>query len=372
MNVPKSIFEYILTKHGDAMLFVFWLIFTFLIFASAFLMVAILSRLAKISDAKKKKKLRNIFEIIIIQMLDNPGSALVQANILREFEQKFLKNRFQKQILVDELLKAHKGLEGELATKIQDLFKSLGLDHFCFQKLNSASWDVKAAGINELREMQITEAIPSISKMVADKEFIVRGNAQLALLELQDKRESISFLANLTYELSEWEQLRLYESLKSRGNHKHDSFKSLFHSKNISVVMFGVRMSGYFGCHNDLSELSKLSEHPSEEVRLQTIKTLRLLGDFELESHLVQQFYRETPQVKAVILDYLRGIGYNSIQLFLDGLTSHNHQLSLKAAFCLKRGFDEQVLNPILSELKFTEMELRRLQHAEDQRLPMV
>ncbi|MDP2189528.1 MAG: HEAT repeat domain-containing protein [Sphingobacteriaceae bacterium] len=370
MNTLKSLSEYALYNHGASMLFIFWLIFSFLILACTFLIVTIFSRLSKISDSRKSKKLKAVFELIILQMLEEPETALLKAEFEKSFKKKYLKNRFQKQLLVDELVAVHKGLEGELANSIQQLFRKLKLDQYCLQKLGSSSWEVKAAGINELREMQITEAMPLIAKMVLDKEFLVRGNAQLALLELQNSRESISFLKDLSYQLSDWEQLRLHESLKSRGNTKHDSFKTLYNSDNASVIIFGIRMSSYFGCHQDIAALTLLSTHHNEEIRFQSIKALRKLGDFEAESMLAQRFSSETIKVRIAILDYLRGTGYNSLQLFLDALTSSDHQLSLMAAFGLRGGYDPAFLSSLLAGLNLSEEVLLRLKHAEDPRLP--
>lgn len=370
MNVLKSLAEYALTQHGPGMLFIFWLIFSFLFLACAFLMVTILSRIAKISDAKKAKKLQEVFESLILDMLDDSKNKLANTTEVVLFKRKYLKNRYQKQLLIQQLVSIHKGLEGTLAIKIQDLFKRLSLDQFCLQKLNAASWDVKAAGINELREMRIKEAIPRIEALVSNKEFLVRGNAQLALLELRDNKDSISFLANLTFQLSDWEQLRLHESLKTRGGSKHSSFSTLFISSNKSVVIFGIRMASYFGCHGDIPEITKLSHHPNEEIRFQSIRALRKLGDYEAEKDLVNRFATETLKVRIAILDYLRGTGYHSFQLFLDALTSKDHQLSLMAAFGLKGGYDPPFLNKLLMGLELSEDVRLRLAHAEDPRLP--
>lgn len=369
MNALKNLSEYALVHHGQGMLFIFWLILTFFIFAASFLFLTLISRIAKISDAKKEVKLKAIYESLILEMMeeDNPHS---NNPIQASFQRKYLKNRFQKQILVDELVTIHKGLEGELAQRIRQLFKKLALDQFCFQKLGSGRWEVKAAGINEIREMQIYEAIPLVEKMVFDKEFLVRGNAQLALLELKEERDSVGFLATLGYALSDWEQLRLHESLKARGETKHDSFQVLFNAKHPSVIIFGIRMSSYFGCINDIPSLTELSKHPIEEIRYQSIKALRKLGDFEAESDLEKRFATETIKVQTAILDYLRGTGYNSLQLFLDALTSKDHQLSLMAAFGLKRGYDPSFLEPLLKGLQLSEAVRLCLKHAEDPRLP--
>lgn len=370
MNVLKSLSEYALANHGQGMLFIFWLIFSFLFLAGIFLVVTLLSRIAKISDARKSRKLIAVFELVILQMLEDPNAALIKIDFQKSFKKKYLKNRFQKQLLVNELVSVHKGLEGELATSIQHLFKKLALDQFCFQKLNSGNWEIKATGINELREMRIKEATPFIAKMVSDKEFLVRGNAQLALLELQENRESIFFLANLEYVLSDWEQLRLHESLKTRGEAKHESFKALFTTNNTSIVIFGIRMASYFGCHSDIPALTLLITHQNEEIRYQSIKALRKLGDFEAEADLVHRFTVESVKVKMAILDYLRGTGYHSLQLFLDALNSKDHQLSLMSAFGLKGGYNREILDPILQGLNLSEAVLLRLKHAEDPRLP--
>ena len=369
MNVLKSLSEYALANHGHGMLFIFWLIFTFLFLAACFLILTLLSRISKISDVKKEIKLKSIYEVLILDVMEEEHGK-VKSIENRSFQKEHLSTRFQKQLLVNELVAVHKGLDGALAERIRQLFKMLELDQFCLQKLNSGRWEVKASAINEIREMQISEAIPLIEKLVFDKEFLVRGNAQLALLELKEERDSIGFLAGLGYALSDWEQLRLHESLKARGETKHDSFQLLFDAKHPSVIIFGVRMSSYFGCIQDIPALTQLSKHPNEEIRYQSIKALRNLGDFEAESDLEKRFESETIKVKTAILEYLQGTGYNSLQLFLDALTSKDHQLSLMAAFGLKRGYDPSFLEPLLKGLQLSEAVHLCLKHAEDPRLP--
>ncbi len=369
MNALKTLSEYALSNHGSGMLFIFWLIFTFLILAACFLIVTLLSRISKISDLKKETELKAIYEALVLGVMEEEKGMLTPSE-KSAFQKKYLRNRFQKQLLVDELVALHKGLDGVLANRIQQLFITLDLDKFCLEKLRSGRWEIKASGINEIREMQISEAIPLIEKLVFDSEFLVRGNAQLALLELREERDSVGFLANLGYALSDWDQLRLHESLKARGETKHDSFQMLFSAKHPSVIIFGIRMSSFFGCIYDIPALTQLSQHPNEEIRYQSIKALRNLGDFEAESDLEKRFQYETIKVKTAILEYLRGTGYNSLQIFLDALTSKDHQLSLMAAFGLKRGYDPSFLEPFLKGLQLSEAVRLCLKHADDPRLP--
>lgn len=353
--------------YGGGMVFIFWLIFTFLFFALLFLVMTLLSRFAKDSDAKFVLDLNTYFEDRLLGLLYGVNDKPREQNLV-EIKLK-QSTRFQKQLLADIMVRLGKGLSGGMADEIQQLYRNLGLDKYSIGKLKAANWSVQASAISELREMQVVEAIPQIRRLLNHRISLVRSNAQLALLELEAENDRLNVFEQINYPLTSWDQLRLYESLKSRNGDKIDSFSRLFGLKNHSIVVFGIRMSANFGCSRDIPLLQELCTHRDAEIRTEAILALTRLGDYLFQEILADQFEVEEIQVQRAILQYLMYTGYDDISFFKHTLLNSDHQVSMQAAKALAQinpeGFPEAYVAAYQS---MPEVAIRLL-HAADRRL---
>jgi len=353
--------------YGGGMVFIFWLIFTFLFFGLLFLTMTLLSRFAKDADARFVSDLNSYFEDRLLGLLYGMNEKSREQNI-QEIRIK-QKTRFQKQLLADTMVRLGKGLSGGLSKEVQELYRILDLDAYSLGKLKAMNWSIQASGINELREMQVVEAVPTIRKLLNHRLALVRSNAQLALLELENADDRLAVFEQINYPLSAWDQLRLHESLKSRNGANIDSFSRLFGLQNQSIVIFGIRMSAFFGCSRDIHSLQQLSSHADARVRTEAIMALTRLGDYLLQQNLADQFEVEENQVQKAILQYLMYTGFDKLSFFKNALTHTDHEVSLQAAKALAQlqpvGFPERYAE----EFKEIPEVVARLLHAADRRL---
>lgn len=353
--------------YGQGMVFIFWLILIFLFVALVFLLMTLLSRFAKDADARFVSELNSYFEDRLLGLLYGMNGKSREQN-LQEISLK-QKTRFQKQLLADTMVRLGKGLSGGLAKEVQQLYRTLGLDRYSIGKLKAMNWSIQASGINELREMQVAEAIPSIKKLLNHRVSLVRSNVQLALLEMEVDEDRLAVFEQINYPLSTWDQLRLHESLKSRNGANIESFSRLFELQNQSIVIFGIRMSAFFGCSRDIPMLQALATHNDIAIRTEAIDALTRLGDYLLQESLADQFEVEEIRVQKAILHYLMYTGFDKLSFFKNALLHPDHEVSLQAAKAIAQlqpaGFPE------LYVAEFNELPTvtERLLHAADRRL---
>lgn len=353
--------------YGKGMVFIFWLIFLFLFSALVFLLMTLLSRFAKDADARFTRDLQQYYEERLLGLLYGVSNKS-HTELMEEIKLK-LKTRFQQQILTDMMMKLGKGLSGKLSDDLQQLFRQLGLHQYSIGKLKAVNWSIQASGISELREMHIKEATAVIRTLLNHRVALVRSHAQLALLELEMEGDRLAVFEQIAYPLTDWDQLRLHESLKSRNGDKIESFNRLFHLSNHSIVVFAIRMSAFFGCSRDIPALQELSGHDHLEIRTEAILALTRLGDYQMQELLAVQFEGEEPAVQKAILQYLMYTGYDVSSFFEQALLHESHEISLQAARALAVirpvGFPESLIERFAQRPEAVAC----IQHAADRRL---
>ncbi|MFN3528375.1 MAG: HEAT repeat domain-containing protein [Bacteroidia bacterium] len=359
---------------GDAdagLLLIFGAISGFLLLAAMFLLITLLSRIAKTADERKQHTLKQIFEDFIMNALygDKQVQEISLPMVINPFKRKYLRTRFQQQLMTTELVNLGKGLDGEIMQNLIELFYRLDLNMMCLQKLRSKNWHIVAEGIAELREMRVHEALPKIITLINHPEKSVRNEVQLAVLEMGESANRMDAFLEINYNLTQWEQIRLHESLKSRGRRSIVSFSNLYNAHNPDVCRFGMRMSAYFGMTNDIPALQQYVHHKVEALRIESIHALTHLGDFQIQEALAQQFSHETEAVRKEILHYLTGSGFESLQLFLDALTGESREISLAAARSLLHSYPSKFIQELIDGLQLNEAIRARIAHVSDSRL---
>lgn len=353
-------------RFGAGWLFILKIVLFFLVMAILFLVLSVFSRLGKLRDSEIKVKRQAIFQNFLLDFLYGEleiGRANFDIPTVKAIRKKYLTTRFNVQLLIDEIVNLHKGLSGETAMRLQELFHHFELDHYCMAKLKAKSWQVKAGGINELREMRIVGAKNEIERLVNHPVQNVRSNAQIALLELDQSESRLNFFENLSFGLTEWDQLRLYESLKSRSGNHVKSFTILFRSENLDIVRFGIRMSNYFGCTSDIGDLKAILEHDDINIRREAIIALTQLGDFESHETLGSRFWGENATIQLLIIKYLEKIQIMDFRLLKHALFDPDYTLSMEAAYQINEHFIEQKAS-LISPLPESHPIRQRFAHA--------
>jgi HEAT repeat protein len=219
---------------------------------------------------------------------------------VRKDLEEIAENRFDRQLLIDQMIDLCINLKGEIKETIKDLYLNLGLKEDSLKKVYSKKWHEHVKGIRELAYMNIREASEKILESLNSSNEIVRMEAQIAMVRLSDENP-YQFLHYLEKPLALWEQVTLHELL-IQHNLEVPAFEDWFKSENLSVVMFALEMTSWFKQVSSGDAIMGLFEHEDENVRN---TAFRVSGEIELARALpaMKQVYEnETYKNKMEIL----------------------------------------------------------------------
>ncbi|MEN8227080.1 MAG: HEAT repeat domain-containing protein [Bacteroidota bacterium] len=190
-------------------------------------------------------------------------------------------NKFNRQILIDQMIDLSINLKGEIKEVIKKLYLLLGLKKDSLAKAYSRKWHENVKGFRELAFMNIREANEKILESINSSNEILRMEAQIALVSLSDDNP-YHFLHFMEKPLAIWEQITLHELLIQNDLNVPD-FKQWFESENISVLIFALEMVSWFKQKGAGWAVIRLFEHENDEVRRAAYK---VSGDIKLKSSL--------------------------------------------------------------------------------------
>lgn len=209
-------------------------------------------------------------------------------------------SRFNRQILIDQMIDLSINLKGEIKEVIRDLYLKLGLKEDSLTKAYSRKWHENVKGFRELAFMNIREANEKIIESLNSNNEILRMEAQISMVSLSDENP-YHFLHLMEKPLAVWEQITLHELL-IQHNLKVPAFKQWLKSENLSVVKFALEMVSWFKQKGVGKDVIGLFEHEDEDVRHTAIN---VCGDIKLKSSLpaMKKIYeRESYKNKLEIL----------------------------------------------------------------------
>lgn len=211
---------------------------------------------------------------------------------------------FRRQVLIDQMIDVSVNLRGETAKKLVSLYKFLNLDKDSVNRAKSRKWHLKIKGFRELAFMDIRDANAEIYKALNSSNEILRMEAQIALVRLNDSNP-FGFLSHLTRPFSLWEQITLHEMMV-----QHDieapAFSQFLNSPNDTVVMFALRMIREFKQIDAEAGLTEMLGHPSSDVRHLAVQ---VAGDLRLTSTLIIMKHMYKNQDYRICLEIVRSMG---------------------------------------------------------------
>lgn len=274
-------------------------------------------------------KWRKIISLLIQNCLfSDEGEAIVIPSGI----QKLLKRKYFRGVLIQELVQARKGFSGEAGVNLLTLYEQLDLRRLSLEKLESPQWYVKAQGIQELAHTDQHGELDKIYKLTNDRNELVRMEAQLAVVQLSGF-EGLKFLENLTYQLSDWQQVNLLSEL--RGVHQSSSagVDGWLSSNHDSVVIFALKLICIYQHFELYSSVVRCLSHSNAKVRFQAITTLKEIYTEETESELMDSYRSEDLQNKLKILVVLTEIGTKQILPFLfSEMSNESNRVKMEAA----------------------------------------
>ncbi|MBW6496777.1 MAG: HEAT repeat domain-containing protein [Bacteroidales bacterium] len=265
-----SLWQKFVTRYQQASLKVKILvgIVVYLIFSLTLLLLFILiNRTIKTRERKQASNIKSIYQDELTNFLFGEED--------QTFEFTGINHEINRDIFINELLSLHNNLFGEAANRLRDLYFNLELYKDSLRKVNYRNWSLKAKGFRELAQMDVKDANRNIAKYINSRNEMLRMESQQALVKLNEE-DPLGFLDDLKYELTEWEQVNILDTLDYHQIYI-ESFDRWMTSENDSVVIFATRLAGHYKHIHSWPQVLNLLEHKNPKVRQFAIKTLDLL-----------------------------------------------------------------------------------------------
>jgi len=229
----------------------------------------------------------------------------VQAKVLIH---QMLKNPVNRKMVSEILMDLQADLSGDAKQRLIKIFQHYGLHQDAIKRLKSIRWEVVCRGINELTQMQVNGAFIHIRKFINDNRSIVRKQAQVATVAL--KHEGINyFLDTATCKISEWQQLKLLETLQSLDNYTPPHFRLWLTSKNKFVVLFALRLIKSYKQDDAMESILKLVKHRDDFIKVEAIDCLRAFEIREALPLFKAVYWMCQSRVKLVLLAAIGHLG---------------------------------------------------------------
>ncbi len=227
---------------------------------------------------------------------------------------------FKRVILADEMKDLMVNLSGDAADKMRDLYYKLNLDVDSEMRVFSSKWHIKVKGFRELAFMNIRRVNHEIIRCLQNRNPIVRMEAQLALVRLNDE-DRFSFLDHIKRPFTLWEQINVQEMIIAHNLELPD-FSRWLNSPNRTVILFALRMINVFEQRRVWEKIIPLLEYPDEEIRGMAIFVLGRLKVREALPQFKHIYKNETYENCLAILQAMRNMPdelvLNFLKLVLD------------------------------------------------------
>ena len=260
------------------------------------LIVILLHRRHLEQEEKIRQYLMEKYQGLIVDYLFGTTSAEEFRSIARD--------RFSRQVLIDQMIDVSINLKGEESQKLIGLYKYLGLDRDSIARARDYRWHKKIKGFRELAFMDIKDAIDSMRKALNSSNEILRMEAQISLVRLSDQ-DHFEFLSHLKRPFSLWEQITLHDMII-----QHEipvpTFSKWLVSDNDSVAIFALRMIKEFRQIEAEDEVRQAMAHSSAEVRFTAVQ---VAGDMGFVSALETMKKMYKTQDYRICLEIVRSMG---------------------------------------------------------------
>ena len=303
-NLPESMAKWInrsisITYESTMAFILVCLIFYFIISIILIILVILLNNVSRTIKERKYRRLRAYLQSNLMDFAFNHDLGAF-ANIA------CYRRRSKRIILIDEIMKMQKDVSGEAYKSIRDTYIALQLDRVSNSKIMRRRWPKKIEGMREISDMDVRSALPIIDRYPASGNELLRSEAQIAIVRLNDK-DPFYFLDNFNEHLTRFEQLKIF-NIVNRYNIAVPDFSRWFASQNNSVVKFSIKMAVLYNQGYAEKQLVKLLNHDNPEVRLEVYKAIGTLELVDCDKRLMDIYPDEFDYNKLAILQALQKI----------------------------------------------------------------
>jgi len=280
------------------------------------------------------------------------------------------KSRFERQVLIDEILELRKSLSGNAVHVLGATYFSLKLHKDSRKKLHSIYWATRAQGIRELSVMNYQYAVPWISVFLSSSNRVLREESVMALVRIRSSN-SFRFLEIYRGEITPWMCINIHHHLQTWDSRNLPQFSRWFSSKNESVILFCLKMARDFGQTQAIPQILELCRHTRKEIAADAIDSIRQLEAFEYRDEVVKltHAHHNDPWLLSKVIRCLGDIGVpeKDLEIVLPYLNHKDYEVRFQSARSLtKLGFSLQQL----TSLEVSESAKKIITHVSDPLLP--
>ena len=211
------------------------------------------------------------------------------------------------------------------------IISALGIVEHLEAKFDSRSNSEKIDAFQEAFVLDLNKFDSKVLRYAYSKNKLIRSEARNSYLALSTN-DPYRFFDEFDRDLSKWDQIELMQYLalqKERGN-LEGLGKWINYSKNDSLVVFLIKMVGFFKQKGINEILIEKLEDDNEYVRAEAINTLGELNISETEQNLIDRYYTEPEICQVAIVKTIKKFNTGKSLNFLQEIFSDSNNTDTK------------------------------------------
>lgn len=217
------------------------------------------------------------------------------------------------------------------SNKYQIIIDSLGIVEHLERKFDSRSNSEKMDAFQEAFILNLNKFDAKILTHAYSKNSLIRNEARNSYLALSTN-DPYRFFDEYVGDLTKWDEIELMQYLRlqnDRGN-LEGLGKWINYSKNDSLVVFLIKMVGYFKQKGIDDILLEKIDDDNAKVRAEAILTLGELGIKETEQTLIERYYTEPEICQVSIVKTIKKFNTGKSLKFLQEIFSETNNTDTK------------------------------------------
>lgn len=188
------------------------------------------------------------------------------------------KEKFERVVFMEFLVRLAKGLEGETKAKINDLFLTLKFDNDVKRQLKSKNWEEVSLGLSILSALHTGKNYVGLLKELSNHTRLeIRKSTNKLLIQLFDF-EQIKELSNSKNYISEIEQMVIINELSKKQKIEAPDFSTQFKSHNNSFLILLLKICRVYNLKQYQRETQELLSRDSTDLQIQVIENTEYFG----------------------------------------------------------------------------------------------
>lgn len=211
------------------------------------------------------------------------------------------------------------------------IINAIGIVDHLERKFDSRSNSEKIDAFQEAFVLDLNKFDSKVLRYAYSKNKLIRSEARNSHLALSSN-DPYRFFDEFDTSLSKWDEIELMQYLelqKVRGN-LEGLGKWINYSKNDSLVVFLIKMVGFFQQKGINDILKEKLEDDSGLVRAQAILTLGELNVTEIEEELIERYYTEPENCQVAIVKTVRRFNSGKSLNFLEEIFKETNNTDSK------------------------------------------